>query len=83
MSKKAEFFEWCKRRGHVSSVMARDWGANNGFLRAERCLREFGEEGRCERLNWPQKVHLRLMRPEQTEIAWVRFFSNNIVNRNE
>lgn len=73
MSKKAEFLNWCKEVGYVSSVLASKWGCDHYYHRSERTLREFAEHGLCERLNWAQKVAFGLMRPEQTEIAWFKF----------
>lgn len=73
MSKKSEFLQWCHKWRYVSSVMASEYGVRNYYHRAERTLREFAELGYCERLNWAQKVSLNLMKPEQQEIAWVKF----------
>lgn len=53
--------------------MAHRWGTCNGFIRADRQLRQFAQEGYCERLNLSQKLHKGLMKPENTEIAWFDF----------
>lgn len=72
MKKKHEqLMDWVRIHGMVSSVEVRQWGLDNGYIRADRTMRDFAELGqKVRRLTDYEIDTFRLRQPGATRIAW-------------
>ncbi len=69
MTKKQLLLNWCRQTRLFSTVNVRDFGAQNQFLRAERCCRELCNEGLIRRIP-DEEIILRGLRRGKATIGF-------------
>ena len=70
-TKQEELIEWVRSCGMVSSVGVRQWGLDNGYIRADRTMRDLAELGDKVRRITDEEIDQRGLRnPGAVRIAW-------------
>lgn len=63
--------DYVRRQGIVNSVMVRRWGLENGYIRSDRTMRDFAEEGKFVRRMEDEEIKNKGLRQEgATKIAF-------------
>ena len=69
LTKESCLLEWCRKRRVFNKADVIRWGLENYYIRAERTIREFVEEGNIRRLG-PRECEIRNL---TGKIAWYEY----------
>lgn len=50
-TKEQQLMEWCQSKGYFSKAQIMQWGLDNFYIRADRTIRDFVQEGLVKKLD--------------------------------
>ncbi len=79
LSKEALLAEFCKHKEFFSKADVMRWGLDNYYLRADRTIRDFVQEGRVQVVSDDERNFRNL----KGKMRWYKYVGKNLLTRND